>query len=802
MFVSLKKLKEFVDFEMSLEELDSTLTMLGIEVEHIVNYRDKYDKFFTAEVLSCEKHPKADKLSICEVSYGAETTTVVCGAPNVATGQKVVLGTSGAVVPAAGFKLEKRKIRDVVSNGMICSQAELELGTDASGIWVLPVETPVGEPVADYFGMNDIVLELGLTPNKADCLSHLGIARELAAKLGKPLKMPTIALRETDEKIEDFIKVRIDNAQKCPRYSARLIKNVKIQESPDWLKNHLNLIGIRPINAAVDVTNFVMFELGQPLHAFDYSKIEGKEIIVRTAIKEEKFTTLDGKERILDDYMILICDAAKPIALGGVMGGQNSEITDSTVDILLESAYFHPSTVRKTSKVLGLQSDSSYRFERGTDAEGVVLALNRAATLIAELCNGEIAEGYIDEYPVKIEEIQVKLRFERVRKIIGIEISNEEIKKMLIALGFILMSEDSDSAVFSVPQRRNDIFGEIDLIEEIARMYNYDNIQSNFVSSITFGGEGVNPRLALPPIKGQIRNYLVSRGFTEIITQNMIDSQSAALFTDNPVRIANPLGEELSIMRPSMLPSALKTINLNIRFGNPSLKLFEIGKIFSYSDDESNLLPGFKESEVLFIALVGKSEPKQWSLGESGWDFYSIKGILEDLKANFNLDLVFVPSECKSFSPNSLSIMYKGQKIGTFGEVAKPLLKHFDIDVPVYAMGMQLDRIYSTEAKVNKYRPVSPFPASQRDLAFLVDKSINAGDILRTIRKSAGPLLVASDIFDVYEGKNIEEGKKSLAYSLSFASPERTLVEDEIESAVKNVITTIEKDFSAKLRTI
>lgn len=802
MLTSLKKLKEFVDFDCSLEELDDTLTMLGIEVEGIIDLSKKYDKFYTAEVISCEKHPKADKLTICEVSIGSEIIGVVCGAPNVAKGQKVVLGTSGGVVPNGGFTLEKRKIRDFVSNGMICSQYELDLGEDKSGIWVLPEDTPVGVPVAKHFGIDDIVLDLGLTPNKADCLSHLGIARELSAKLGIKLKMPALAIRESDTKVDELIKVEIQDATKCPRYSARVIKNVTIKESPEWLKKHLDLIGIRPINAAVDVTNFVLFELGQPLHAFDYDKIEGKKIIVRSAIQDEEFKTLDDKDRKLEDFMLLICDEKKPVAIGGVMGGANSEITDATTNILLESAYFNPSTIRKTAKVLGLSSDSSYRFERGTDIDGVIFALNRAAALIAELCGGEIAEGFVDAYPQKVELNNVTLRFDRARKIIGIEIENSTMTSMLSSLGFEIIDEKPESVTVRVPHRRNDIFGEIDLIEEIARMYNYDNISPNYISSITFSGDGVHPTLAAPSLRNRLREYYVSNGFTEILTQNMIDTQSAAFFSENPVRIANPLGEDLSIMRPSMIPSMLKIINLNLRYGNSSLKFFEIGKVFEYSDEKSNLLPGFKETEMLAVALVGKAVPKQWASADRLWDFYDLKGIAEDMNEFFNLNCKFeLLAEPKSgYSVNSMSVNVRGKALGTIGDVSTALLKKFDIDVPVFLMILNMSEIYSMDKKQAKYKPVSPFPGANRDLAFLVDSSINSGDIRKSILAFGGQFLQNVEVFDVYAGKNIEEGKKSLAFSLHFSAKDRTLVEDEVETALTAVISEIENKFSATLR--
>ncbi len=801
MLVSLKKIREFVDFEMSIEELDNTLTMLGLEVESIVDYNKKYTGFYVAEVTECEKHPNADKLSVCQVNFGGDTVQVVCGAPNVRKGQKVVFGTIGAVVPNGGFKLEKRKIRDVVSFGMICSQVELDLGEESSGIWVLPEDAPVGMEFAKYYGLDDVVLEIGITPNKADCLSHLGIAREIAAKLNKKFRYPEIKVISNNENSENYASITIEDASICPRYSARIIKNVKIQPSPNWLRNALTKLGIRPINAAVDVTNYVLYEMGQPLHAFDYNKIEGNKIIVRKAKKEEAFVTLDGKTRILDDYMIVIADEKKPIALGGVMGGENSEITDDTTDILLESAYFNPSLIRKTSKKLGLSSDSSYRFERGVDIENVIPALNRAAVLIAELCGGEIVGSEIDVYPEPVKLKEIALRFERARKIIGCDISNDFMLQVFENLGFEKIEQTSEYVKYRIPHRRNDIFEEIDLIEEVARFYNYDNIEPNYVSSITFSESIVDDNLQISPLKNKIRHFIVSNGFTEILTQNMVDTRSAEIFTSNPVKIANPLGEELSIMRPSIVPSILKTINLNIRYGNTNLKIFEIGKIFKHTDDNKALLPGYEEREILAISLIGKTFPKQWSEKERPFDFYDLKGFVEDFADFLRLPISFSKIDSDGiYSPNSLKIELDNYTIGYCGYVNRGILKNYDIEEDVLLAEIDFSQITHYKTVENKYEPVSPFPTVDRDLAFIVDESTEAKSLLDEIRSNGGKLLSNVLIFDVYAGKNIPEGKKSLAFSLIFSSSERTLTDEEVDSTINQIIKAVESKFNAQLR--
>lgn len=805
MLISVNWLREFVDFDFNLEELDNVLTMLGVEVESVIDYNKKYDKFFTAHVLTCEKHPKADKLSLCTVTTGGEEVhKIVCGAPNVAAGQKVILGTLGAVVPVGGFKLEKRKIRDYESCGMICAQTELDCGDDDSGIWVLPEDTPIGVPLAKFLNMDDIVLEVGLTPNKADCLSHLGIARELAAKLRQKVRMPLTKPEADVYEIGDMISVDIQSPENCPRYSCRIVKDVTIKESPDWLKNKLIKVGLRPVNAAVDVTNLILMEQGQPLHAFDYDTIDGKKIIVRNAKADEKFTTLDGKERTLDDTMLMICSESRSLAVGGVMGGENSEITGSTKTILLESAYFNPTNVRRTAKKLGIMSDSSYRFERGTDVENVLNCLDRAAQLIAELCDGHLLGGAIDMYPNPIKNIEVIMRYAQARKVIGIDISNAEMKEMLLAFGFKLVQDNDESITVEVPHRRNDIFGEIDLIEEIARLFNYDNITPDFTSTINFSGEGVHSSLAIPPLRAKINKYMIARGFNQILTQNMVDPRSAALFTDNPVAIANPLGEELSLLRPSMIPSALKVISANHRKGNQSVKLFEIGKSFENVDAKTpTFIPGKAEKEEMVITITGNYADAQWGTPDRKVDFFDLKGIAEELIANFRWNfLKFAPiaEESKVFTQNTLCVKIKNEIVGYIGEINKPVLKQYDIELPVYMIWLNLKPIYNAKQTKPYYAPVSPYPAVTRDLAFVLNSDINAGDLLKDIQSNAGKYLKNVNIFDLYAGKNIGEGKKSIAFSLSYQAPDKTLVDSEVEESINKVVSSIETKFGAQLR--
>ncbi len=805
MNVSYNWLKELVDFEQSPEELEKILTMLGIEVEGMIDYRKKYENFYTAEVTKCEKHPNADKLTLCTVSLGKEEKEMICGAPNAAVGQKVVVGVPGAVVPQGGFEIEKRKIRGVKSDGMICSEAELELGDDHSGIMVLPDDAEPGQPMAEYMNLDDVVFEIDLTPNRADCLSHLGVAREIAAYNNTGIKIPDEKPDETGKNIADNFEIEIIDSEKCPRYTGRIVRGINVGESPAWMKARLTAVGLRPINVIVDITNYVLMECGQPLHAFDLDKLEGNMIVVKSAEKGEKFTTLDSKERELDEQMLMICDANKSVAIGGVMGGENSEITTESKNVLIESAYFNPSSVRRTSKKLAIPSDASYRFERGVDFDNVAWANDRAAKLISELAGGTVDKGILDEYPNKQSRVVVTLRYQRARDICGADISNEQIKDILARLNFGIKNEDSESITVEAPSYRVDIEQEIDLVEEIARMYNYDEIEPDFSLKMDLSATNVPEHLSIPRKRHELRTFLVPAGFKEIITQNMIDPASAKLAEDKLVTISNPLGEELSIMRPSLMPSLLKTVERNLRVSNTDLRMFEIGKTFHLVDkSEDTFIPGFKEKEELMAVITGKSAPLHWDSDNRESDFYDIKGTLQSMLQYFHLDDEIEIKTAKDhgvwFSANSLTLIYKDREIGMLGTISGEILKKFDIEIPVNALLIDLDALFKIPGKELKYKPVPPFPGVTRDLAFVLDESVQAGPIYSAIYANGGVFLRSVDIFDVYKGKNIAEGKKSIAFTLYFASPDRTLVDEEVDDSINKIVSAVKKEFNAELR--
>lgn len=814
MRLSYNWLKELVDFSFSPEELDYILTMLGIEVEAIIDYGKLYNGFEVAKVLEASKHPDADKLSICKVESGDGIKHIVCGAPNVASNQYVVLGHIGATVPKGGFKLEKRKIRGEISEGMICSKVELDLGEDDGGIWVLGIGSDgefthsIGTPLADYLSMNDVVFEISITPNRADCLSHFGIAREIAAYSGKKFTEPIFELNESDNNTDDYVRITIEDEAKCPRYTARIINNLTVAESPLWLQNKLIMLAMRPINAIVDVTNYVMLECGQPLHAFDYDKISGKHVIIKTAALGEKFETLDGKIRDLDSDMLMICDESESIAIGGVMGGANSEITDSTTNILIESAYFNPSSVRRTAKKLGISSESSYRFERGVDPERVGYASYRAAYLINQIAGGKVSKGILDAYPSVLVKPEIKFRFNRASDIIGDKIENAQMVHIITSLGFEVIEENEDYLILIPPSYRVDMSGEIDVIEEIARLVNYDNIKADFSSSIDFSATGIIESLSVPPIYDRIRSYLVPIGINEILTQNQIDPKSALLFSgtlvdnDRLIRLSNPLGEDLSVMRPSLVPSMLRTVDRNSKYGNKDLALFEIGRTFTSAQKSEGIVAGVKESEELIICLTGKSMPLQWSSAARMVDFYDIKGVIEQLFRDFKIDNTqFIPTTMNSiiFNPNSMTVEINGLKCASFGEVKKELLKQFDIEFPVFIALIEVDKL-DRLTRGTKYELVPPYPGSTRDLAFLVDDKVNSGDIADVISKAGGENLKSVIVFDVYKGKNIEAGLKSMAYSLYFAANDRTMTDTEIEMSINKIESAVKDAFAAELR--
>lgn len=798
MKISLNWLKNYIDISnFSAFELKNILTNAGLEVEAIEEIGKSLEGFVIGEVVSKEKHPNADKLTICKVNDGKEIHQVICGAPNVEAGQRIVFAPIGLILPGTGEKLKKAKIRGVESFGMICSEMELGLGDDHTGILVLDKDAPVGAAFIDYLGLNDYVLEIGITPNRPDALSNIGIAREISAITKKKFVLPKIDLIENDEKIEKYLKVEIENDKDCPRYCARLVKNVKVKDSPQWLKNYLLNVGIRPINNIVDISNFVMLELGQPLHTFDARLVEGGKIIVKNANDNEKFITLDGKERILDSSMLMICDAYKKIAIAGVMGGANSEITENTKDVIIESAYFNPKSIRRTSKKLGLSTESSYRFERGVDYKNTLVAANRAAQLIAELSGGEIVGGYIDENPIKFDEVEIELRVSRTNKVLGIELSREEIADILLRLGIQVVKSNGDVLLCTIPSFRPDLTREIDLIEEVARIFGYDKIP---------GDSRINFEISIDKIQLQledkVREILTGYGLYEVMNNTLLNEKEADFDNLKTVKILNPISQELSHLRPSLIPGLLKTVSLNHRFSEFDLHLYEIGRVMIAKNDIVTKEDDFVEVEKLGICFTGKLVDKNWKEDAVNTDIFYLKGIVEALLEKLSLDNINFTSynvlENKFYSIE-IKVFIEKTYIGSLYKMTENYLKIFDIEKPVYIAELDLEVLKSLPKSAITFNKLSNYPKVERDISFFVNYDVPYEKIEHIIWKVADKLLINVYLFDLYFDPQ-KSNQKSLAIRLEFQSFEKTLTAEEVDERVNRITSILEKELSIQLR--
>lgn len=803
MIFTLSWLKEYVDFDMSPEELAHRLTMGGLEVE-AVEYQGKgLDNIVTAEILEMKPHPGADKLTLCVVTDGEKNYDIVCGATNMKAGDKVALAKIGAHLPPGpkfpeGLKIKKAKIRGEVSEGMLCAENEIGIGQESDGILILPRATKVGSSLIEELSLDDVVFEIGITPNRPDCLSLTGVAREVATLSETVVKYPDLSVQERGDEITGLAKVELLDSEKCPRYSCRVIKGVKIAPSPKWLKTRLESSDIRSINNVVDVTNYVLLELGQPLHAFDYNLLSEHKIIVRAAAKGETIETLDGVERKLTEEDLLICDAEKPVALAGVMGGATTEVSDGTTDLLLESAYFDPVTVRKTSKSTGLRSESSYRFERGVDPNGIVNALDRASELIRELAGGEVAKGRIDEYPNPIEPGQVSLSLERLNRFLGTKIDEKEISRLMEALGLTHLETKAGEMTFLVPTYRVDITREIDLIEEIARLHGYENIPTTLPSVVmktqrSSSGEKVKQRF---------KSILVSRGYFEVINYSFDDPEVLTLFEKHDtLNILNPLTTESSAMRTSLLPGLIRNAVLNLNHQAQDIKLFEIGK--SYYPEGGNSLP--KEINKIAGAASGRRGTEYWEKEEV--DFFDLKSVLESAFESLSIqkDTKFQSTHNYGFlhPGKSAVITIGGKDAGYIGELHPDLRDEIDISKRLYVFEIDLDIISSaSKASRTTFTALPKFPSVRRDIALIVDAQTPANGILDEIEKSGSNLIEDAKVFDVFTGEPVGEGKKSVAVSLQMRAADKTLTEEEINKAQEKTVKNLELALGAQLRTI
>jgi len=679
MKISINWLKDYVKINIPADELIKKLIGIGFDLESVENQADLLKNFVIGKVLERQKHPNADKLSVCKVDVGGpEILNIVCGAPNVDAGQTVCVALIGAVVPNGGFEIKKSKIRGEVSEGMICSAKELNLGEDHSGIMVLKDGAALGSSFAEYLGQDDVVIDIGITPNRGDLLSHIGVAREASFILKHPVKEPEIKNSFDGNEISKYISIEIENPDGCNRYCGSLVKGVKVAESPDWLKKYLTAVGLRPINNIVDITNYVMMECGQPLHAFDYDFIGGKKIIVKNAGSTKKFVTLDGKERELNENILLICDAEKPVALAGIMGGANSEIKDSTTNVFIESAYFDPVLTRKSSKALGLLTDSSYRFERGVDIEKTEWACKRAADLMASLGGGEIVSGMLDNFPKKKESLHVPLRNSYLNKLTGIEFSLVESKELLEGIGIKCVKEENDMQVFQIPSfRSEDLLREADLIEEVLRLYGYEkitdaeyhNLSNDIRDFTTEDFDFVN----------RIRQHFVGRGFKEIISNSLLDGNREKVIGDNFLKLVQPPSSEMNVLRTNLFIGALGAVKNNFDFSANSLKFFEVGNTFSVDENGE-----IKEKKRLMLTLAGESDQQSFDQKVRYFDVLDLKGEVQALLEKLNVDNYNI--NYYNYTGNvDFEVEYK-VKNELFARIIKfsdSYLKSFDIEKPV-----------------------------------------------------------------------------------------------------------------------
>lgn len=790
-------LKTLVAYDIPPSELADRLIHLGLEVEGVDDRREKLKGFIVAEVTEKVAHENADKLSVCTVSTGAgEPVTVVCGAPNVAAGQKVAFAPVGTEIPDAGFTIEKRKIRGVLSEGMICSEKELGLGDSHDGILVLDESLVTGTSLADVLG--DVIYEVEVTPNRGDCLSHLGVAREIAALVGGAVTLPDAEPQEGETKTSDAISILIDDPNLCPRYAARVVKGIRLAPSPAWLQDYLNKLGVRPRNNVVDVASYVMFECGHPLHAFDYDLLKGNRIEVKSVSGGETFVTLDGKERELPEGALMICDAERPVAIAGVMGGENSEINDATVNVLIESAWFNPSSIRKTAKRLGMSTDASYRFERGADIGIVEYALNRAATMIAEIAGGEVLKGVVDEYPGQREPAQLVLRFAQTNSILGLELSPERQIALLESIGFTVVESDGDSVTVTVPSWRTDVTMEIDLIEEIARLNDYANIPDDSRAVISFD-LSVDP---LQKLIRQTREFFVSNGFGEVVAPYLTDPESASRY-GTPVELRNALGMETSFMRSNLLPGMGRIIGLNERYSRSDLRLFEVGKAFRQGRDDQGTIPGIVEMEELAVVMSGRAEPDAWDMKGRDSDLYDLRGVLDRYLSRLGMeDVSYRPVEEAMWGVGApaLALVVAGKEVGRLGPIDNWIRERNDLGgVPIVAL-LDLGALAQIHVAVPQYVPPSRFPSVDRDLSLLVNEGVSNAQLEQTIRDAGGELLRRVRLFDLYQGKNIEKGKKSVTYALVFGSDDRTLEDGIVEEKVGAIVQSLSKEHGALLR--
>lgn len=820
MNISYNWLKDYLDFDLQPDEVAANLTSIGLEtggVEEVQTIKGGLEGLVIGEVLTCEEHPNSDHLHITTVNVGQESPLqIVCGAANVAAGQKVVVAVNGTKLydGEESFTIKRSKIRGVESNGMICAEDEIGIGTSHDGIIVLPADAVVGTPAKEYYNIkSDYVLEVDITPNRVDATSHYGVARDLAASLkqqSKPalLKTPSVdafAIDNTDA----AVSVVVENTEACIRYSGITIKGVTVKESPEWLQNYLNVIGLRPINNIVDITNYILHGVGQPLHAFDADKIKGGKVVVRSAHDGEQFVTLDGVERKLTTRDLMICNAEEPMCIAGVFGGLDSGVTEQTTNVFLESANFHPTWIRKTARRLGLNTDSSFRFERGLDANQTVYVLKLAAQLIKELAGGTITGEIQDIYPEPVAPYRVSLTYAKVNSLIGKDIPTETVKSILESLEMEIVTETAEGLVIDVPVYRVDVQRDVDVIEDILRIYGYNNIE--FSDSVKSNLSYQTPTDRSYNLQNLIAEQLCGSGFNEILNNSLTCSAYYEELSTYPagrcVMLMNPLSADLNGMRQSLLFGGLESVAYNSNRKNGNIRFFEFGNCYSFDADkksEDNTLAQFSEDYRLGMWVSGNRVENNWAHPNEKSSVYELKAYVENILARLGVDMnkVVFGQLTNDIYAAGLSITTQaGRELGTLGIVQPKLCKQLDVDQEVYYAELSWTQIMKEikKAKVT-FSEISKFPAVKRDLALLIDKAVLFADIRKISAESERKLLKDVQLFDVYEGKNLPAGKKSYAVSFFLQDEGKTLNDKQIDQIMKKIQTNLEQKLGAQLR--
>ena len=787
-------LKEYVDIDLPVAELAHRLTMAGAEVGAIET-TGGWDNVYVAEVVTVDPHPNADKLHLVTVDVKTEKVTVVCGAPNVAVGQKIAFARMGAelIDPDTGkkSKLKKAKIRGIESQGMVCSECELGISKSHEGILVLPVDAPIGKPLTDYMG--DSILDVETTANRPDLLSIIGIAREISAITNKPIKLPTLDYKEAGVPIASKAAVEIADADLCPRYCASLVSGIKVGPSPTWMAQRLTACGMRPINNVVDVTNYVMLEFGQPLHAFDFAKLAQSKIIVRRARGGDVMATLDDVKRELTSDTLMINDGAGPVAVAGVMGGANSEVSDATVNVLFESANFNPASIRRTSSRFKLRSEASNRFEKGLSPELPLHALRRATQLLAQLGGGDVAQGIIDVYPGKQPARKIDLKLSKVERVLGVKIPLADVTKVLAALGFVCDQAKPDELSVTVPYWRTDVKLAEDVIEEIARIIGYDNLPITLPS-------GALPHHRPEPMRSLKQNtadILVGCGMQEIVTYSLVSLDALKRFDRDaaPLKVANPISPEQEYMRTSLRPGLLATLAANLKHEENGIRLFETGRVYI---PQTNGLP--HELETLCGIMCGPRAERSWHEQSKTMDFFDAKGVIETLLERLGIEAEYTALTDSTLVPaRQAAITVDKQSIGILGEVHPRIAEQYDIAAQTVCLfEIDMEKLLAVTSTEKKFKALPRFPAVLRDIAIILDVETPSQKVIDIIGKS--PLAARVTLFDVYTGKQVPQGKKSLALSISYQSPDRTLTDEEVDKAQGKILERLTKELGATLR--